>query len=132
MRECVSSAANAPRGSAWRAPWVSLGACLHTTWLLRTGRDLLYSWYGILSHSIGVRVPVACSTPTPTYLMGPTERAHGKVEVRVQYNFIFRQCPCFTLHHAPGDVSCPLWYVGHYCGDFVVVAPLGAAYMDQT
>jgi hypothetical protein len=85
----VSFAANASRGNARWAPWVSLGACLHTTWLL-TGRALLYSWYDILSHLFGVPVPIACLTPIPSYLMGPAERAHGKVEVCVQYYFIFR------------------------------------------
>jgi hypothetical protein len=31
--------------------------------------------------------------------MGPAEHAYGKVEVRVQYDFIFYQCPCVALQH---------------------------------
>jgi hypothetical protein len=47
-----------------------------------------------------MRVPVACSMPALSYLTDPAERALGKVEVLVQYDFIFRQCPCVTLQHA--------------------------------
>jgi hypothetical protein len=28
------------------------------------------------------------------------------------------------LHHPLGVLSCPFWYVGRYCGDSIVVAPL--------
>jgi hypothetical protein len=65
--------------------------------------------------------------------MGPAERAPGKVEARVQYDFIFRQLPRVTLQHAPfsmlkhalGVSSCLFWYVG---GDFDVVTPWGRSH----
>jgi hypothetical protein len=46
-------------------------------------RVLPYSWHNVLSRLSGVRVPVACSTPALSYLMGPVEHALGKVEVHV-------------------------------------------------
>lgn len=53
--------------------------------------------------------------------MGLAECALGKVEVRVQYSFIFRQLPCVNLQHVLGVLSYPSWYVG---GDFDAVTPL--------
>jgi hypothetical protein len=60
--------------------------------------------------------------PMPQYQMGPTERALGKVEVRVQYGFIFLELPCVSMcEHALCVSSCPFWYVG---GGFDAVTPL--------
>jgi hypothetical protein len=86
--------------------WVSLGVYLHVAWLLLTGRVLSYSWHDVLSRPSGVRVPIARSTPVLPYLMGPVERALGKVEVRVKYNSIFCQCPYVTLQHVRARTRC--------------------------
>jgi hypothetical protein len=73
-------------------------------WLLLTCRVLPYSSHDVLSHPSVVRVPVACSTHVVLYQIGHAEHALGKVEVRVQYNFIFCQCPYVTLQHVRAHV----------------------------
>jgi hypothetical protein len=35
--------------------------------------------------------------PVLPYMMAPAEHALGKVEIRVQYDFIFHQCSYITL-----------------------------------
>ena len=69
--------------------------------------------------------------------MSPAEHAHGEVEGRVQYGFIFRHGCCVTFQHAwaytrYGVLSCPLWYVGRYCGDSNAKVPLDTVHMAQT
>jgi hypothetical protein len=73
--------------------------------------------------------------PTQSYLIGPAKRAHSKVEVRVHYDFIFANTlasPSSMREYAPCVLSYHFWYVGRYCGDFIVVVPLGTAYMVRT
>jgi hypothetical protein len=54
--------------------------------------------------------------------MGPTKRALDKVEVLVQYDFIFCQLSRISMcEHALRVLSYPSWYVGE---DFDAVTPL--------
>jgi hypothetical protein len=59
----------------------------------------------------------------PSYQMGPAKRAPGKIEARVQYDFIFHQLPLSPfsmLEHTLDMSSCSFWYMG---GDFDAVTP---------
>ena len=79
--------------------------------------------HGALSHPSTLQDPIVYSMPMPSYQMGPAERAPGKVEARVQYDFIFHQLPLSPfsmLEHTLDMSSCSFWYMG---GDFDAVTP---------
>jgi hypothetical protein len=88
-------------GPLWGHSWGIFAHCMAP---FNMCVSIVLTWRSITS--IYVQDLVAYSMLMPSYHMDSTERASGKVEVRVQYGFIFCQLPCVSFQHVRARVRC--------------------------